>query len=277
MSQAISRGITLLQSALAWRRTPARDGRLTSHKERYWIAAALSWLPLPLGHLMRIFGSDKQQDGQHAYGQTYHELFRRYRHRRLKLLEIGVLSGASLLGWRAFLSRATVLGADIAPIEHLSYRGLRTRQTDQSSPSALAALAADEGPFDIIIDDGSHINAHQILTFYTLFSHLNDNGIYVIEDVQTSFWPGPYGGAHPNDPGFTETCFAEMLELSKYVNHTEFLNGTEDLDPRRLSAARHIRRIAFEHNLVVIWKAPNVLPSNKDTLVSGGKSLVTGV
>lgn len=275
MSQA-PRGATLLQAALAWRRTPARNGRLTSHTERYWIAAAISWLPLPLGRVMRLFGSDKQQEGQHAYGQTYHELFRRFRHRRIKLLEIGVLSGASLLGWRAFLSRATVVGADIAPIGHLGYRGLRTRQTDQSSPEALAALAADEGPFDVIIDDGSHINAHQILTFYTMFPHLNDDGIYVIEDAQTSFWPGPYGGAHPTDPGFADTCIGEMLELSKYVNHTEFLEQAQGLDARRLQVARSIRRIAFEHNLVVIWKAPNVLASNKDTLVSGGKSLVTG-
>jgi len=78
MSQASSRGATLLQAALAWRRTPARGGRLTSHKERYWIAAALSWLPLPLGRVMQMFGSDKQQEGQHAYGPTYQELFRRF-------------------------------------------------------------------------------------------------------------------------------------------------------------------------------------------------------
>ncbi len=250
-----------LRALLAWRRTPARDGRLTSYRDRYWIAAGLSLLPLRLGWAMRLFGSDKQREGQHAYGRSYHEMFRALRYRPIKLLEIGVLSGASLTAWRAFFPRATVVGCDIRPKTHLNYRRIRTHLIDQSNPTDLAALAAAEGPFDVIIDDGSHVNAHQVTTFYSLFEHLRDGGTYVIEDSQTSFWPGPFGGAHICDPAFAQTCTGEMLELAKYLNHAEFRND-EGIDPRRLLHARSIRRISFEHNMIILNKGDNNLPSN---------------
>lgn len=250
-----------LRALLAWRRTPAREGRLTSYRDRYWIAAGLSILPLRLEWVMRLFGSDKQQEGQHAYGRSYHEMFRALRHRPIKLLEVGVLSGSSLTAWRAFFPRATVVGCDIRPKAHLNYRRIRTYLTDQSNPTDLAALAAAEGPFDVIIDDGSHVNAHQVTTFYSLFEHLRDGGTYVIEDSQTSFWPGPFGGAHVSDPAFAQTCIGEMLELAKYLSHAEF-RSSEGIDPRRLAHARNIRRISFEHNMIILNKGDNNLPSN---------------
>jgi Methyltransferase domain len=249
----------MLDAILAWRRTPVREGRLTSYQDRYWIAAIISVFPLRLEWVMRLFGSDKQQQGHHAYGRTYHELLHNLRYRPIKLLEIGVLSGASLIGWRAFLPRATIIGCDIEPKEQFSYRRIRTHRTDQSSPSDLAALAAAEGPFDVIIDDGSHISAHQITSFYTLFEHLRDGGIYVIEDVQTSFWPGRFGGAHIFDPAFSATCAGEMLELAKYLNHAEF-RSAENVDARRLALAQDIRRISFEHNTITLWKEAASVP-----------------
>ena len=254
-------GSGLLGALLARRRTAARAGRLTSYKDRYWIAVGLSFLPLRLGWVMRLFGSDKHREGQHAYGHSYHERFRALRYRPIKLLEIGVLSGASLTAWRAFFPRATIVGCDIRPKTQFDYRRIRTHLTDQSCPADLTALAEAEGPFDVIIDDGSHVNAHQVTAFYSLFEHLHDGGIYVIEDIQTSYWPGPYGGAHAPDPAFAQTCTGEMLELAKYVNHAEF-QSNEGTDPRRLAHARSIRRISFEHNLIILEKGDNTLPSN---------------
>ena len=261
-------GSGLLSALLAWRRTSAREGRLTSYRDRYWIAAGLSFLPLRLEWVMRLFGSDKHQEGQHAYGHSYHEMFRVLRYRPIKLLEIGVLSGASLTAWRAFFPRAIIVGCDIRPKMQFNYRRIRTYLTDQSNPADLMALAAAEGPFDVIIDDGSHINAHQVTTLYNLFEHLRDGGTYVIEDTQTSYWPGPFGGAHVSDPAFAQTCTGEMLELAKYVNHAEF-QSNQGIDPRRLAHARSIRRISFKHNMIILEKGNNTLPSN---LPAGGVS-----
>jgi hypothetical protein len=230
-------------------------------RDRYWAACLLSFIPCRLAWLFHIFGSDKQQAGEHAYGATYHEVLHRFRYRRIKLLEIGVLGGASLLAWRAFFPRGKIIGCDIEPKEQFAVGRILTRVADQSSRSDLQRLCAHDGPFDIIIDDGSHHNAHQIFTFYEMFDKLTDDGIYIIEDIQTSFWPGFFGGTNITDSAFQHTCVGEFLELSKYINHNEFFSQ-EGLDERRLTYAKTIKRIAFEHNVIIIQKGPNDEGSN---------------
>jgi hypothetical protein len=49
------------------------------------------------------------------------------------------------------------------------------------------------GPFDMIIDDGSHLSPDVIYSFENLFGHVKSGGVYVIEDICTSYWPH-YGG-----------------------------------------------------------------------------------
>nr|WP_294505819.1 class I SAM-dependent methyltransferase [uncultured Rhodopila sp.] len=218
-------------------------------------------MPLRLGWLLHLFGSDKQKAGEHFYGATYHAVMRPFRYRRIRLLEIGVLGGASLLAWRAFFPRGRFIGCDIDPKDQFAIGRVATRVTDQSAPSDLKTLCDRDGPFDIIIDDGSHQNAHQIFTFYEIFDRLVADGIYILEDTQTSFWPGPYGGAHITEPAFAATCTGEFLELAKYLNHDEFLSR-DGLNERRLAFGRKIKRIAFEHNLIIIWKGENKDGSN---------------
>jgi hypothetical protein len=245
---------------------PAGSDRRTTYRDRYLIASLLSVLPLRLPFILRLFGSDKQKPGEHAYGSTYAAVFGPFRYRAAKFLEIGLLAGDSLLAWRCYFPRATVIGADIEPKSHMSGSRTRIYTADQSAAADLDDIAAKEGPFDIIIDDGSHLNRHQIFTFYHMFNHLKDGGVYVIEDVQTSFWQGEvntfqWDGAAIADPAFASTCYGEMLELAKYVNHAEF-QSLVGVDQRRLAFGRQITRIAFEHNLIIVWKGDNTLASN---------------
>src|SRR5690606_41306911 len=65
--------------------------------------------------------------------------------------------------------------------------------TRRSSDLFLALVINNIGEPDLIIDDGSHINEHVIESFNFLFPRLKSGGIYVIEDVQTSYWVD-YGG-----------------------------------------------------------------------------------
>ena len=241
-------------------------GRLTTFRDRYRIAAALSLFPLPLAVILRLFGSDKQRPGEHAYGESYHTMLRPYRYRATRLLEIGLLSGDSVLAWRCFFPFGTTIGIDIDPKHHLAGNRTRIYQADQGSASDLATLCEREATFDVIIDDGSHFNRHQIFSFRQLFPHLRDGGIYIIEDVQTSFWSDTqlgtaWDGRHITDPEFRGTCCGEFLELAKYLNHSEFMT-LDDVDPVLLNLGRQIGRIAFEHNVIAIWKRANGLASN---------------
>ena len=45
---------------------------------------------------------------------------------------------------------------------------------------------ADRHLPDIIIDDGSHIEEHQIFTFGVLFPKLKPGGVYIVEDISSS-------------------------------------------------------------------------------------------
>jgi hypothetical protein len=60
--------------------------------------------------------------------------------------------------------------------------------------SFLGKVLEETGPLDIIIDDGSHINRDVLTSFHYLFPGLRTGGFYVIEDLQTAYWPG-YGGS----------------------------------------------------------------------------------
>lgn len=118
----------------------------------------------------------------HRYIETYDELFSYFRYKPITVLEIGVHEGHSLRMWRDYFAKATILGLDIKPPTQ-QVPGCEVFLCDQSSREELEAFAAGR-TFDIIIDDGSHKLADQILTHECLFSKLNTEGIYVIEDIQ---------------------------------------------------------------------------------------------
>lgn len=103
------------------------------------------------------------------------------------LVEIGVQDGHSLYMWRDFFPSATIHGIDFDPAcRHHEGDRIRIHIGDQSDPEFLAALqnggAIDCAP-NIIIDDGSHVADHQILTFETWFPWVKPGGCYVIEDI----------------------------------------------------------------------------------------------
>lgn len=216
-----------------------------------WLAPLVAPLPLPLDILLRLSGSDKERQGGHHYGQTYRRLFSPMKYHRLTLLEIGVGAGESLAVWQCYFPYAKIVAGDIQNLRHLATRRARVHMLDQGSANDLSTLASEEGPFDIIIDDGSHINAHQILSFKTLFAHLSSGGIYVIEDVQTSYWP-EYGGKPVNQQDLS-TCMGYFTELAKYLNYAEF-RSREGVDSESADLGKAIDYIFFQHNLIVIRK-----------------------
>jgi hypothetical protein len=90
-----------------------------------------------------------------------------------RILEIGVAGGGSLGMWRSYLGGgSTVVGIDIDPacarFEDCD-RGIHVRVGSQADPQFLQRVVAELGPFDAIIDDGSHVVSHMIAAFGALF------------------------------------------------------------------------------------------------------------
>lgn len=124
------------------------------------------------------------------YLEIYDRHLDRYRGREVRLLEIGVQNGGSLEIWRRYLGpKALIQGLDADP-RCAAITGLDETVVigDQSDPAVLVSVAGSEPrPLDVVIDDGSHLWRDQISTFDTLFPLLAEDGVYVCEDVHSSF------------------------------------------------------------------------------------------
>jgi len=118
--------------------------------------------------------------------QEFLELYKKhFRDRRVKrLLEIGVQYGGSLKLWEDFFPKAEIIGLDNDPTckEYVKKNFVLGDQTDRK-------LLGTLGEFDVVIDDGGHTMRQQQETFDILFPKLNLGGLYVIEDLHTSYWP----------------------------------------------------------------------------------------
>ena len=151
----------------------------------------------PLDALGIRYGTDKCSR-KHDYLRTYERHVVWMRDLPVKVLELGVLNGASLKVWRDFFPLGEIIGADYSP-ERAKQAGERIAIEigDCGDPAFLRPLAEKHGPFDLIVDDASHIWKHQQDAFETLFPHLKPGGIYILEDIHTSYIPrygDPFGG-----------------------------------------------------------------------------------
>ncbi|MEM7740089.1 MAG: class I SAM-dependent methyltransferase [Pseudomonadota bacterium] len=245
---------------------PPRDTIGMRYKVMAVVAPLLSFLPIPLFSLLQFSHTDKQSSGGHQYGKTYHRVLKRFKYKPVRFLEIGIggyhgrMGGGSLSCWRSFFPFGRIIGADIVDKRALKAPGVSIHILDQSKENQLTALHEAEGPFDIVLDDGSHINEHQIETFKILFPKLKDKGVYIIEDIQTSYWDdlGGFPVGHDRSP---QTCMGWFAELSHYVNYPEF-RDLSHADDTRLDLGKMVKGITFEHNLIIIEKDTAARQSN---------------
>lgn len=151
-----------------------------------------------LSVLANRFGSDKGTlsplDGAHHgprlfFTPVYDMFLSALKERPIRVLELGVGSGASLRMWSEYFSSAEIIGADIESIKDPGIPRVNVVKVDQSDRQNLRQLGQTHGPFDVIIDDGGHMMAQQQISLGILFKHLQPGGMYFIEDLHTSFWP----------------------------------------------------------------------------------------
>jgi hypothetical protein len=126
------------------------------------------------------------------YFPIYEEYFSKYVNQSVKLLEIGVLDGGSLAMWRNYFGpHAEIVGIDInQDAKRHEGLGVSIEIGNQSDYSFLEAVERKYGQFDIIIDDGSHIQSDVISTLSFFLDKMPRNSVYLIEDTHMSNVPG---------------------------------------------------------------------------------------
>ena len=135
------------------------------------------------------YGTDKRES-RHNYVSVYEELFKKIQLDPIKLLEIGVYNCSSHNMWVDWFPNATIYGIDINDANFSKYNKARLQldRVDQGDPEQLALYAELHGPWRIIIDDGSHLATHQVVSFNTLWPHIEPGGYYVVEDTHSAYW-----------------------------------------------------------------------------------------
>lgn len=189
------------------------------------------------------------------YLELYDELLVSWQGRDVSFLEIGVYKGGSLPMWQGFLGpKSRLVFCDIDPAcRDLALPGTVVEIGDQADAGFLERLGLQHGPFDLIVDDGGHKMHQQITSFRHLWPRLADRGLYIVEDVHTSYWPG-FGGGLREPASFIE--FAKDLIDRMHSWYTEDDAGFP-LHPM----ASEIGGLRFHDSLVVIEKRLKDAPS----------------
>ena len=213
------------------------------------------WRDIPGGHKWR------------HYFQTYESVMSKFEGRPLRMLEIGVYNGGSARMWQRFLHPGSVVvGLDIDPackaIEDPG-KNLFIRIGDQSDPAVLGGLVEEFGPFDFILDDGSHLCSHMIASFCHLFlDGLKSPGVYLAEDTHSNFWD------KQRDQGYS---FVDLSKDLVDLMHAHYFRNQRELlfrkdHPERLRTlsvpriAAEIEEIQFRDSLVIIHKTKKGSP-----------------
>ena len=223
----------------------------------------------PQNPLFDIFSSDENVHKWHHYFDIYTKHFGPYRDRPIKMLEIGVFRGGSLRMWKDYFHPdSTIVGIDIdktCKAHEIADRNVFVRIGSQADPDFLAEVNEEFGPFDIILDDGSHKTHHQNVSFGALFrSALVDGGCYMVEDVHTNYWL-----KHVDSEDTFIDLSKQMIDMlhESYFDRkeTHFRHGhPEAVNELELSyLAANLAGIAFYDSIVVFDKKRRHLPKSE--------------
>ena len=196
------------------------------------------------------------------YFDIYERHFNRFRNKEIVILEIGVSQGGSLQMWKDYFGdKAKIFGIDIDPrCKKLEEENIKIFIGSQSDREFLRKIKETIPMVDILIDDGGHYMDQQIVSYEELFSHIKNNGVYLCEDLHTSYWP-KWGGGHRKSDTF--------IEYSK--NFIDYLHAfhSKQSSLKVNSFTQSVDSIHYYDSIIVIEKRNREKPLS---LKSGEKS-----
>jgi 23S rRNA U2552 (ribose-2'-O)-methylase RlmE/FtsJ len=192
------------------------------------------------------------------YFDVYDRHFSKYKGQEITIVEVGVFQGGSLQMWRSYFGpKAKIWGIDIDPrCKLLEEQNTNIIIGSQEDETFLESIYDITGPIDILIDDGGHTQKQQIKTFKILFDKIKNDGVYLCEDVHTSYWLS-YGGGSNRMGTFIQ--FTKKLIDKLNAFHSEENSLKVD------SFTKSAKSIHYYDSIVVIEKGIITKPTSKMT------------
>lgn len=175
---------------------------------------------MELNELCLKYGTDKSST-LHNYSEKYENYFLKLKDTKLKILEIGIQNGFSLKTWEEYFQNSEIYGIDIHDCSRFNTERVKTFICNQTDLNKLKEINEQYGPFDIIIDDGSHYSRDMKKTFDFLFPLLNKNGLYVVEDLHCCYW---------KDFSYNDTQFMDRLKELLDLTNSNGKCGLAEID-----------------------------------------------
>lgn len=192
------------------------------------------------------------------YFEVYHRHFQSFRDKPITMLEIGVFHGGSLQMWKSYFGeQASIIGVDVNPrCATLAEPQIQIHIGNQADRGFLTDLAQQFGPFDIVLDDGGHTMQQQLVSFDVLYPFIKPNGVYLCEDLHTSYWE-KYGGGFKKPDTFIEFSKGLIDALNAYHSENEELRiGT---------FTRTTQSLHFYDSILVVEKGEHPKPEDRKT------------
>jgi len=196
------------------------------------------------------------------YLEHYWNNLKNIRNLKLKILEIGVKEGQSLLMWKEFFPFSEIYGIEInpEPLKNFNHENIKIFYGDQSDEKFLKSIS-DDVNFDVIIDDGGHKMDQQKISFSFLFRNsLNDGGIYILEDLGTSYWKNWGGGLLKSTS--TIEYLKSLIDGLNYRSYKGNRNTFLDIPEYKFLNASYydenIKCVKFYRNICFIEKGCNI-------------------
>ncbi|QGZ60818.1 CmcI family methyltransferase [Paraburkholderia acidisoli] len=149
------------------------------------------------------------------YFDIYERHLARFRGKAPVMIEIGVFGGGSLAMWKEFFGQdCKIIGIDINPdCKAHEAEGIEIFIGSQDDPDLINQIFKKYPHVDIVLDDGSHMMRHMTTSFDLMYERVDRNGVYIVEDTHTCYWPEYQGGLR--EPGsFMEFTKNKMDELN---------------------------------------------------------------
>lgn len=194
----------------------------------------------------------------HGYNRFYDYFLIPFRNMSINVLEIGVLEGSSINMWRDFFINGKIYGLDINK-EYTHEKG-KVFKGDQNDINVLTKITKEIGKCMVIIDDGSHVPEHQLLGFNYLFEHCLDfGGVYIIEDIETSYWQKGelYGYTIKSGIKKKNNIVRIFKKIVDIVNREFLLDEhikTIKKSQIKFENLKYISMITFAYNCIIIKK-----------------------
>lgn len=137
--------------------------------------------------------------------EIYHRHFKKFIDKEVTVLEIGVFQGGSLELWRDYFGcKCKIYGIDINPdCKKYECKQIEIMIGSSEDREFLQKVKEKIGEVDILIDDGGHTMNQQIVAFEELYPIISEEGVYLCEDLHTSYWD-EFDGGYKRENTFIE-------------------------------------------------------------------------